>query len=57
MDPKYLFWDNIDTNSFLLFIRDLSEGINTSIKNLVDDTVNVKLTNEKKKVKKKKILS
>ena len=54
MDPKYLFWDNIDTNNFILFIRDLSEGINTSIKNLVDDTVNVKLTNEKKKVKKKK---
>jgi superfamily II RNA helicase len=53
MDPKYIFWDNIDTNGFILFIRDLSEGINTNIKNLVDDTLIVKLNN-KKQIKKKK---
>ena len=55
MDPKYLFWENIDNNNFLLFIRDLSEGINTNIKNLVDD-VTVDKSETKKKEKKKDII-
>ena len=54
MDPKYLFWENIDNNNFLLFIRDLSEGIITNIKNLVDDVPVDK--SETKKKKRKKIL-
>ena len=40
MDPKYIFWDNINSNNFLLFIRDLSDKIDINIKHLIDNILN-----------------
>ena len=47
MDSKYLFWNNINSNNFILFIRDLSDKIETNIKNLIDDSF--KINNKKSK--------
>ena len=41
MDSKYLFWNNINSNNFILFIRDLSDKIETNIKNLIDDSLQI----------------
>ena len=54
MDPKYIFWDNINSNNFLLFIRDLSDKIDTNIKHLIDDVLNNNNIKSKKNVKLKK---
>ena len=59
MDPKYIFWDNIDTNSFILFIRDLSESLNVNLKHIIEDLYmnQPKIINKKKgKNNKKKII-
>tara|TARA_B100000683_G_C12504736_1_gene558758 strand:+ start:879 stop:3674 length:2796 start_codon:yes stop_codon:yes gene_type:complete len=54
--PKYIYWDNIDSNELLLFIRDLSEKIDINVKNLIDDVFNNKKDEKIKKLKKKDII-
>ena len=54
MDSKYLFWNNINSNNFILFIRDLSDKIETNIKNLIDDSFKINNKKSKKNSKPKK---
>ena len=54
MDSKYLFWNNINSNNFILFIRDLSDKIETNIKNLIDDSLQINKKKSKKNSKPKK---
>ena len=56
MDPNYIFWENINSNDFLLFIRDLSEKIDINVKNLIENSLensleNINETKQKKKNK------
>ena len=50
----YLYWQNIDCNNFNIFVRDLSERLNSNVKNIVVDTYN-DLEKSKKIIKKKKM--
>ena len=36
----FLYWQNIDRNNFNIFVRDLSERLNSNVKNIVIDTYN-----------------
>ena len=36
----FLYWQNIDCNNFNIFVRDLSERLNSNVKNIVIDTYN-----------------
>ena len=35
-----LYWQNIDRNNFNIFVRDLSERLNSDVKNIDIDTYN-----------------
>ena len=48
----FLYWQNIDRNNFNIFVRDLSERLNSNVKNIVIDTYND--LEKSKKIKKKK---
>lgn len=54
--PKYIYWDNIDSNELVLFIRDLSDKIDINVKNLIDDVFHTKKDEKIKKMKKKDII-
>ena len=54
--PKYIYWDNIDSNELVLFIRDLSDKIDINVKNLIDDVFYNKKDEKIKKMKKKDII-
>ena len=54
--PKYIYWDNIDSNELVLFIRDLSDKIDINVKNLIDDVFHNKKDEKIKKMKKKDII-
>ena len=54
MSSKYLFWNNINSNNFILFIRDLSDKIEINIKNLIDDSFKINNKKSKKNSKPKK---
>ena len=55
---NYLYWENIDRNNFDLFVRDLSQNLNSNVKNIVIDTYNdldkSKIIKSKKQSMKKK---
>ena len=36
----YLYWQNIDRNNFNVFVRDLSQRLNSDVKNIILDTYN-----------------
>ena len=36
----YLYWQNIDKNNFNVFVRDLSQKLNSDVKNIILDTYN-----------------
>jgi uncharacterized protein (UPF0333 family) len=50
----HLYWQNIDRNNFNVFIRDLSERLNSDVKNIILDTYNdiEKVQNKNKKITK-----
>ena len=48
----FLYWQNIDRNNFNIFVRDLSEKLNSNVKNIVIDTYND--LEKSKKIKKMK---
>ena len=54
MDPVVM--QDINTNDFQIFIRDLSEKLNANVKHIVEDTFNnmVKINKKPKKRDKKK---
>ena len=57
----FLYWQHIDKNNFDLFVRDLSQNLNSDVKNIVIDTYNdlnkSKIEKSKKqKLKKKDII-
>ena len=55
----YLYWQNIDYSQFNVFIRDLSEQLNSNVKNIIEDSFNdIKKKNIKpnKKPKKKDLI-
>lgn len=54
----YLYWQNIDRNNFNVFVRDLSQRLNSDVKNIILDTYNdiekIETKNKKSKKPKKK---
>ena len=55
----FLYWQNIDRNNFNIFVRDLSERLNSNVKNIVVDTYNdleKSKTIKKKKMNKKEMI-
>ena len=50
MDPVVM--QEINTNDFQIFIRDLSEKLNANVKHIVEDTFNNMVKKEIKKPKK-----
>ena len=50
----HLYWQNIDRNNFNVFIRDLSERLNSDVKNIILDTYN-DIEKVQNKIKNKKI--
>ena len=36
----HLYWQNIDHSQFNVFIRDLSERLNSNVKNIIEDSFN-----------------
>ena len=55
----HLYWQNIDHSQFNVFIRDLSERLNSNVKNIIEDSFNdIKKKNIKpnKKPKKKDLI-
>ena len=56
---NYLYWQDIDHSQFNVFIRDLSERLNSNVKNIIEDSFNdIKKKNIKpnKKPKKKDLI-
>ena len=55
---NFLYWQDIDNNLFNIFIRDLSENLNSNIKNIIEDSLkDIKENkNKNKKLKKKDII-
>ena len=55
---NFLYWQDIDRNNFDLFVRDLSQNLNSNVKNIVIDTYNdldkSKIVKSKKQSMKKK---
>ena len=55
---NFLYWQDIDRNNFDLFVRDLSQNLNSNVKNIVIDTYNdldkSKIVKSKKQIMKKK---
>ena len=39
----HLYWQNIDRNNFNVFIRDLSERLNSDVKNIILKRFKIKL--------------
>ena len=55
----YLYWQNIDNSQFNVFIRDLSEKLNSNVKNIIEDSYNdikKEKVNKNKKPKKKDLI-